>query len=100
MKKISLNLNLFISQKNTNIFSRIFKKKNIINKDYIKSILTNNFKVKNLKSSDVLMLSFTSNNPNISQLALTNIINSYQRYEVDSKIDITSPTRTQKLKRD
>ena len=31
-----------------------------------------------------------SNNPKISQLALNNIISSYQRYEVDSKIEITS----------
>jgi succinoglycan biosynthesis transport protein ExoP len=93
-EKNQLEFKSLYLQKNTNIFSRIFKKKDIINKDYIKSILTDNFKVKNLRSSDVLMLSFTSNNPKISQLALTNIINSYQRYEVDSKIDITSYANT------
>jgi len=38
----------------------------------------------------VLLLSFVSNNPRASQLALKNIINSYQRYEVDSKIQITN----------
>ena len=38
----------------------------------------------------MLVLSFVSNNPKISQLALNNIISSYQRYEVDSKIEITS----------
>jgi len=37
-----------------------------------------------------LILTFISNNPKISQLALKNIISSYQRYEVDSKIQITS----------
>ena len=73
-----------------NIFSRILKKKIIIDKDYIKKILTNNFSVKNIPRSDVLILSFVSNNPKISQLALKNIINSYQRYEVDSKIQITN----------
>ena len=93
-EKNQLEFKSLYLQKNTNIFSRIFKKKDIINKNYIKSILTGNFKVKNLRSSDVLMLSFTSNNPKISQLALTNIINSYQRYEVDSKIDITSYANT------
>ena len=93
-EKNQLEFKSFNSQKNANIFSRIFKKKIVINKDYIKSILTNNFNVKNLAASDVLVLSFISNNPKISQLALTNIISSYQRYEVDSKIEITSYANT------
>ena len=88
-KKINLNLNLFI-QKSKNIFSRLITKKLIIDKAYIRSILTENFKVKNLRNSDVLVLSFISNNPKISQLALENIISSYQRYEVDNKIELTS----------
>ena len=41
-----------------------------------------------------MILSFVSNNPKISQLALNNIINSYQRYEVDSKIQITTYANT------
>ena len=73
-----------------NIFTRIFTKKIIIDKNYIKSILENNFNVKNIQQSDVLTLSFVSNNAKISQLALNNIISSYQRYEVDSKIQVTS----------
>ena len=35
-------------------------------------------------------LSFISTNPKISQLALVSIIDSYQRYEIDSKIKITN----------
>ena len=89
-EKNQLKFKSLQSQKNRNIFNRIFKKKIIIDKNYIKNILTNNFKVRNLSASDVLILSFISNNPNISQLALNNIIGSYQRYEVDSKIEITS----------
>ncbi|MDA9203278.1 polysaccharide biosynthesis tyrosine autokinase [Candidatus Pelagibacter ubique] len=73
-----------------NIFKRILSKETIIDKDYIKSILSNNFIVKNIPRSDVLLLSFVSNNPKVSQLALKNIIDSYQRYEVDSKIQITN----------
>ena len=73
-----------------NIFKRILSKETIIDKDYIKSILSNNFIVKNVPRSDVLLLSFVSNNPKVSQLALKNIIDSYQRYEVDSKIQITN----------
>ena len=52
--------------------------------------MTNNFNVKNIPRSDVLELSFVSTNPKISQLALVSIIDSYQRYEIDSKIKITN----------
>ena len=38
----------------------------------------------------MIELSFQSNNPKISQLALISIIDSYQRYEIDSKIKITN----------
>jgi len=73
-----------------NPITRIFKKKKNINNDYIKTVLKNNFTVSNLPRSDVLVLSFVSNNAKISQLALKNIIDSYQRYEVDTKILITN----------
>jgi polysaccharide biosynthesis transport protein len=93
-EKNQLEFKSLYSQKSKNIFSRIFKKKPVVGKNYIKSILTNNLKVKNIRSSDVLVLSFVSNNPKISQLALVNIIKSYQRYEVDNKIEITSYANT------
>jgi succinoglycan biosynthesis transport protein ExoP len=90
-KKNQLEFKAFYSKvKKKNIFSRIFTKTKIIDNAYIKSILTNNFNVKNLARSDVLILTFISNNPKISQLALKNIISSYQRYEVDNKIAVTS----------
>ncbi len=89
-EKNQLEFKSLYSQKSKNIFSRLITKKLIIDKDYIRSILTENFKVKNLRNSDVLVLSFISNNPKISQLALENIISSYQRYEVDNKIELTS----------
>ena len=81
--------NLYSSTKK-NFLTKLFAKKQEINKDYIKEILRKNFTVKNLPRSDVLQLTFTSNNPKISQLALKNIIDSYQRYEIDSKIQITN----------
>ncbi len=89
-EKNQLEFKSLYSNVEKNIFSRIFTKKTIIDKDYIKSILTENFEVHNLTDSDVLVLKFISNNPKISQLALTNIISSYQRYEVDSKIKTTN----------
>ena len=78
-EKNQLEFKELYSKVEKNIFSRIFTKKTIIDKGYLKSILKENFKVQNLKDSDVLVLTFISNNPKISQLALTNIINSYQR---------------------
>ena len=91
IKKTSYEFKALYSKiKKKNIFSRIFTKTKIIDNAYIKSILTNNFNVKNLARSDVLILTFISNNPKISQLALKNIISSYQRYEVDNKIAVTS----------
>ena len=66
------------------------KKKITIDEAYLKNILTQNFTVTNVPRSDVLQLSFVSTNPKISQLALKSIIDSYQRYEVDSKIQITN----------
>ena len=89
-EKNTLEFKKLYSTKKKNIFKRIFTKPVIINKEYIKSLLTNNFTVTNIPRSDVLLLSFISNNPRASQLALKNIINSYQRYEVDSKIQITN----------
>ena len=89
-EKNQLKFRELYSKVEKNIFSRIFTKKIIVNKEYIKSILKENFKVRNLTNSDVLVLTFVSNNPKISQLALNNIIESYQRYEVDSKIKTTN----------
>ena len=93
-EKNQLEFKSLYSKVEKNIFSRIFTKKTIIDKAYIKSILSSNFNAKSVASSDVLILTFISNNPKISQLALKNIISSYQRYEVDSKIQITSYANT------
>ena len=89
-KKNELEFTNFYSSIKTNPLTRIFKKKKNIDKDFIRSILRNNFSVKNIPRSDVLELSFISNSAKISQLALRNIIESYQRYEIDSKIKITT----------
>ena len=93
-EKNQLEFKSLYNKNEKNIFSRIFTKKTIIDKNYINSILSANFNVQNVRNSDVLILSFVSNNPKISQLALNNIIDSYQRYEVDSKIQITSYANT------
>ena len=89
-KKNSMKFKNLYSENKQNFFQRIFTKKQDINEDFLKLILTENFKVKNIPKSDVLELSFVSANPKISQLALISIIDSYQRYEIDSKIQITN----------
>ena len=89
-KKSRLQFKDLYAQTEVSFFKRIFKKKINVDKDYLKSTLTSNFSVTNVPRSDVLQLSFISNNPKVSQLALKSIIDSYQRYEVDSKIQITN----------
>ena len=89
-KKNSMKFKSLYSETKQNFFQRIFTKKVTVDDIFLKSVLTNNFSVRNIPRSDVLELSFVSNNPKISQLALTSIIDSYQRYEIDSKIKITS----------
>ena len=89
-KKNSMKFKNLYSENKQNFFQRILTKKRNVDEDFLKSILTQNFSVKNLPRSDVLELSFISTNPKISQLALISIIDSYQRYEIDSKIKITN----------
>ncbi len=89
-KKSSMKFKNLYSETKQNFFQRIFTRKKTIDENFLKIILTENFKVKNLPRSDVLELSFVSSNPKISQLALVSIIDSYQRYEIDSKIKITN----------
>ena len=89
-KKNSMNFKNIYSQNKLNFFQRIFTKEKEINDVFLKKILTDNFTVKNIPRSDVLELSFISINPKLSQIALQSIIDSYQRYEIDTKIKITS----------
>ena len=89
-KKNSMKFENLYYENKQNFFQRIFTKKQNIDEDFLKSILSQNFSVKNIPRSDVIELSFVSTNPKISQLALISIIDSYQRYEIDSKIQITN----------
>ena len=89
-KKNSVQFKNLYSQNKLNFFQRILTKEKNIDDIFLKKVLTDNFNVKNIPRSDVLELSFISINPKLSQLALQSIIESYQRYEIDSKIKITS----------
>ena len=89
-KKNSMKFKNLYSENKVGFFQRILSKKKEIDDIFLKSILSNNFSVINIPRSDVLELSFVSTNPKISQLALISIIDSYQRYEIDSKIKITN----------
>ena len=89
-KKNSMKFKRSLFRNKNKIFFKEYLQKKNIDDNFLKSILTNNFDVKNIPRSDVLELSFVSNNPKISQLALVSIIDSYQRYEIDSKIKITN----------
>ena len=89
-EKNNLEFKELYSTVENSFIKRILKKKLVVDDEYIKNILRKNFSVNNLPRSDVLQLSFISKSAKISQLALNNIIDSYQRYEIDTKIQITS----------
>ncbi len=72
------------------MFKNYSKKKKKFNINSLKSILSNSLKIKNINNSDILVLSFVSTSPRVAKLALERFINSYQRYEIDSKIQITN----------
>ena len=73
-KKNRMKFKNLYSDTKQSFFHRIFTRKKTIDGEFLKQILTNNFKVINIPRSDVLELSFVSTNPKISQLALLSII--------------------------
>ena len=75
---------------NYNFIQKIFKKKKNFDIRSLKSVISSNFKINNVFKSDVFILTFESTNPRVAKLALEQIIDSYQKYEIDSKIQVTS----------
>jgi len=80
----------FFSENNQNFIQKILKKKKKFNVKSLKSVISSNLNITNLKNSDILILSFQSTNAKVAKLALEQIIDSYQRYEIDSNIQVTS----------
>ena len=89
-KENSKKFEIFFSENNQNLIQKLFNKKKTFNIKSLKKILSSSIKITNIRNSDILALSFVSTNPRVAKLALERIINSYQRYEIDSKIQITS----------
>ena len=86
----SKKFEMFFAENNQNLVQKLFNKKNTFNIKSLKSILSSSIQISNIRNSDILVLSFVSTNPRVAKLALERIINSYQRYEIDSKMQITS----------
>jgi len=89
-KKNSKKFQNFFSENNQNLIQKIFNKKKIFNINSLKGMLSSSLGVTNIRNSDILILSFISTNPRVAKLALEQVISSYQRYEIDSKIEITN----------
>ncbi|MDB9922914.1 polysaccharide biosynthesis tyrosine autokinase [Candidatus Pelagibacter sp.] len=86
----SKKFEMFFSENNQNLIQKLFNKKETFNIKSLKKILSSSIQISNIRNSDILVLSFISTNPGVSKLALESIINSYQKYEIDSKIQITN----------
>ena len=89
-KENSKKFEMFFSENNQNLVQKFFNKKKTFNIKSLKNILSSSIQISNVRNSDILVLSFISTNPRVAKLALERIISSYQRYEIDSKIQITS----------
>ena len=89
-KENSKKFQNFFLEDNQNFIQKIFKKKNNFNINSLKGVISSNLGITNVRNSDILVLSFISTNPRVAKLALEQVINSYQRYEIDSKIEITN----------
>ena len=89
-KENSKKFEMFFSENNQNLVQKLFNKKKTFNIKSLKSILSSSIQISNIRNSDILVLSFVSTNPRVAKLALERVINSYQRYEIDSKIQITN----------
>jgi succinoglycan biosynthesis transport protein ExoP len=76
-----------------NIFDKIKKKKKkklYINKLEVKNYIKANLKVTQIRNSDVANLSFTSHNPELAKFLLESVIESYLKYDVDTKVKVTN----------
>ena len=81
---------LFQKEKNENEVGKKLRYEDIL-KSYIKS----NYRVTNIRNSDVVELSFNSNNPELAKILLTELIESYLRYDVDTKVKVTAHANKQ-----
>jgi len=75
------------------VFSKVkdFENKEDFSKEKIfKGYIKSNFRVIHIRNSDVVALSFISHNPELAKFLLTEVIESYLRYDVDTKIKVTN----------
>ena len=89
-KENSKKFQNFFLENNQNVIQKIFNKKKNFNINSLKGMLSTSLGISNVRNSDILILSFISTNPRVAKLALDQVISSYQRYEIDSKIEITN----------
>ena len=73
-----------------NIFNKIKQKKLYVNKLEVKNYIKANLKVTQIRNSDVANLSFTSYNPELAKFLLESVIESYLKYDVDTKVKVTN----------
>ena len=65
-------------------------KKDLSDEKSLKGYMKENFTVDHIRNSDVVRLSFSSSNPELAKFVLTELIESYLRYDVDTKIKVTN----------
>ena len=65
-------------------------KENLTEEKKLKNYIKNNFQINHIRNSSVVELYFKSHNPELAKYILTEIIESYLKYDVDAKIQVTA----------
>ena len=87
MPKKFINIDINIFDKITN---KVKQEKLYVNKLEVKNYIKANLKVAQIRNSDVANLSFTSHNPELAKFLLESVIESYLKYDVDTKVKVTN----------
>jgi len=95
IKFLIANLPKSYVSRNVKVFKKFLNiesedKKNTLSNIHLKSYIKQNLNVNNIRNSDVINLTFNSGNPELAKYALDEIVASYLRYDVDTKIAVTT----------
>ena len=86
--------NNFLS-KNSSFLNFFKKKENDINKIDIKKYVKKNLIVSQVRNSDVVNIMIKSGNAELAKFLLEEVINSYLKYDVDTKVKVTNYANAQ-----
>ena len=102
-KKIKVKLERMYNNLPENFLSKYLsflksKNKEVVEKDFetkIKEFIKINLKVSQIRNSDVVNITITSENAELAKFLLEQVIDSYLKYDVDTKVKVTNYANAQ-----